>query len=264
MKNKKLYLFDLDGTLILGDQLIDGAKEKLEEIKKAGKKFIFFTNNSSRTKKEYIEKFKNMGIDIDENEIVTAGYTLGRYLQKEKKVSSVYVVGTESFKNILRDMGIEVVESPEKKNGKYLIDYVIVGLDSELNYEKIKIACKLLTQKDIGYLAANPDMAYPVEDGVFLPDCGSICKMLEYAVKRVPRYFGKPYKEILDYSLEIGGVSKDETVIVGDRLYTDIACGCNNGCDTILVLTGEASREEGEKSECRPTLILDSVKDIEI
>ena len=264
MKNKKLYLFDIDGTLILGNRPIDGAKEKLDEIKKAGKKFILFTNNSSRTKKQYIEKFKKMDMEISEDEIITAGYTLGRYLTAEKKSPVVYVVGTESFKELLTDMGITVVETPEKIAGKYHIDYVIVGLDSELNYEKITTACKLLTQKDVGYLAANPDLVYPVENGVFLPDCGSICKMLEYAVKRVPRYFGKPYSEILDYSLEMAGVSKEETVIIGDRLYTDIACGCDNGCDTILVLTGEASKAEGETGDCQPDLILESVRDIEV
>lgn len=264
MKNKKLYLFDIDGTLILGNQPIEGAKEKLEEIKKAGKKFMLFTNNSSRTRKEYVEKFKKMGMNIAEDEIITAGYTLGKYLTADKKTPVVYVVGTESFKKLLRDMGITVVEKPEKHNGRYQIDYVIAGLDSELNYEKIKTACELLMQKDIGYLAANPDLVYPVEGGVFLPDCGAICKMLEYAVKRVPRYFGKPYSEILDYSLEMAGVSKDETVIIGDRLYTDIACGCDNGCDTILVLTGEASKAEGEAESCQPGLILNSVRDIEI
>lgn len=263
MKDKKLYLFDLDGTLILGNQVIDGAIEAIEKIRKAGKELIIFTNNSSRTRMQYVEKLAKMGIVVKEHEIVTAGYITGKYLlRKNKRV--IYLLGTEKFKEMLQEMGIIVIDNPVEKDGKYNVDAVVLGLDSELNYEKIKTVCKLLKDPDMTYIGANPDMVYPVENGVFYPDCGSIAKMLSYSTKRVPKFLGKPYHEIFDYCLEKTGVTKDEVVIIGDRLYTDIACGQENGCDTILVLTGEAKREDLINSEYVPSLVLDSIKDIDL
>lgn len=263
MEEKKLYLFDLDGTLILGNQVIDGAIELIKRIRETGKKLIIFTNNSSRTRKQYVEKLAKLGLDIEEEEIVTAGYITGKYLLKKNK-RAVYVLGTEKFKEMLEEMGIIVVENPKKIDGKYNIDAVVVGLDSELNYEKIKTVCKLLKDSELTYIGANPDMVYPVEEGVFYPDCGSIAKMISYAVRRVPKFLGKPYPEIFDYCLEKTGVSKDEVVIVGDRLYTDIACGQENGCDTVLVFTGEAKKEDLINSEYQPTMVLESIKDLKI
>lgn len=263
MKNKKLYLFDIDGTLILGNKPINGAEDIISEIRRKGKKFMLFTNNSSRTRLEYVEKFKKMNIKIFEEEIVTAGYMLGEYLIEKKTNPSVYLVGTKSLKKLLENMGVKIVEEPQKINGKYDVDYVAVALDSELNYQKITTACELLSE-GVEYVAANPDFVYPVEGGKFLPDCGSICKMLEYAVKRKPLFLGKPSREILDYCIKKNGVSKEETVIIGDRLYTDIACGYDNGCDTILVLTGESKREDIKDSPYKPDFILESIKDIKI
>lgn len=263
MKNKKLYLFDIDGTLILGNKPIDGAEKVIKEIREKGKKLMLFTNNSSRTRAEYVEKFKKMNIDILEEEIVTAGYMLGEYLIEKKDNPSIFLVGTKSLKKLLEDMGVKVIEEPQKIGGRYNVDYVAVALDSELNYQKIVTACELLSE-GVEYLAANPDFVYPVEGGKFLPDCGAICKMLEYAVKRKPLFLGKPSREILDYCIKKNGVSKGETVIVGDRLYTDIACGYDNSCDTILVLTGESKREDVKNSPYKPDYILESIKDIEI
>lgn len=265
MKDKKLYLFDLDGTIVLGNDVIDGAIDILNEIKAKGKEFMIFTNNSSRTRDWYVEKMAKMGIQITEDEVATGGYTTGEYLIKHNK-KRVYVVGTEKFKELLTSMGITVVEDPVRnEDGKYDLDAVIIGLDKELNYKKLTTACEILTrQPDITYIGANPDMVYPVEDNVFYPDCGSICQLLSHAVGRMPKFLGKPYAEILDFCLEIKNASKDETVIIGDRLYTDIACGFDNGCDTILVLTGEATKEDVETTKYKPTLVLDSVKDMKI
>ena len=266
MKDKKLYLFDLDGTLILGQDVIDGAVRVLNDIRAAGKQFMVFTNNSSRTRAQYVEKMKKMlGVDVTEDDIATGGYTTGQYLLKNNK-KRIFVVGTEKFKELLRGIGITVVDDPVRKaDGHYDLDAVVIGLDAELRYDKLTKACEILTHEpDITYIGANPDMVYPVEDNVFYPDCGSICKLLSYAVGREPKFLGKPYAEILDFCLETKNVSKEETVIIGDRLYTDIACGFDNGCDTILVLTGEAKREDVETTRFKPTLVLDSVKDMQI
>lgn len=263
MKEKKLYLFDLDGTLILNNQVIDGAIEVIKKIREQGKELLIFTNNSSRTRKQYVKKLEKLGLVIKEDEIVTAGYITGKYLLKNN-IRAIYVLGTKKFKEMLEEMGLIVVENPEKKEGKYNIDGVIVGLDSELNYEKIKMVCNILQDSKITYIGANPDMVYPVENGIFYPDCGSIAKMISYSVKRVPKFLGKPYPEIFDYCLKKKGVLKSETVIIGDRLYTDIACGQENGCDTILVFTGEAKPEDLINSEYKPTMILESIKELKI
>lgn len=261
---KKLYLFDLDGTLILGKNIIDGTLELLKDIKESGNEYMVFTNNSSRTREQYVEKLARIGIHIKKEDVVTAGFVTGKYL-KDNNYKKIFVVGTKKFKELMSSFGLEIIENPIRENGKYDLDAVIVGLDSELDYEKIKEACDILTlNKDILYLGANPDMVYPVEDGIFYPDTGSICKMLSYAVKREPKFMGKPYSEIIDYCLKLKGVNKEDTVIVGDRLYTDIACGVKNGVDAILVLSGEATRKDAEESEFKPTQIFDSVKDIKI
>ena len=258
MKDYKGYLFDIDGTIVLGDVLIPGAKEKIEELRKCGKKIGFYTNNSSKNPKSYIEKFTKLGIETELKEIITAGGVLADYLKNSCKDKKIFMVGTKDYKNYCKDLEIQILDENDEFDFSE-IDIVVVTLDSELNYKKLEIACKLL-HRNVEYLAANEDLVYPVEDGVFLPDCRAICNIIELCTKKIPKYFGKPKKAMLDYALRNLNLLKDEVVIVGDRLYTDIASGYINGCDTILVLTGEAKRDS--KSVYNPTYILDSVADI--
>lgn len=258
MKDYKGYLFDIDGTIVLGDVLIPGAKEKIEELRKCGKKIGFYTNNSSKNPKSYIEKFTKLGIETELKEIITAGGVLADYLKNSCKDKKIFMVGTKDYKNYCKDLEIKIFDENDDFDFSE-IDIVVVTLDSELNYKKLEIACKLL-HRNVEYLAANEDLVYPVEDGVFLPDCRAICNIIELCTKKIPKYFGKPKKAMLDYALRNLNLLKDEVVIVGDRLYTDIASGYINGCDTILVLTGEAKRDS--KSVYNPTYILDSVADI--
>ncbi|ERT63172.1 HAD-IIA family hydrolase [Cetobacterium somerae] len=258
MKDYKGYLFDIDGTIVLGDVLIPGAKEKIEELRKCGKKIGFYTNNSSKNPKSYIEKFTKLGIETELKEIITAGGVLADYLKNSCKDKKIFMVGTKDYKNYCKDLEIQIFDENDEFDFSE-IDIVVVTLDSELNYKKLEIACKLL-HRNVEYLAANEDLVYPVEDGVFLPDCKAICNIIELCTKKIPKYFGKPKKAMLDYALRNLNLLKDEVVIVGDRLYTDIASGYINGCDTILVLTGEAKRDS--KSVYNPTYILDSIADI--
>lgn len=258
MKDYKGYLFDIDGTIVLGDILIPGAKEKIEELRECGKKIGFYTNNSSKNPKSYIGKFKKLGIEVELKEVITAGAVLADYLVNNCKNKKIFMVGTKDFKEYCKGMGIKILDEEDEFDFSE-IEIVVVTLDSELNYKKLEIACKLL-HWDVEYLAANEDLVYPVEDGVFLPDCRAICNIIELCTKKIPKYFGKPKKVMLDYALRNLNLSKEETVIVGDRLYTDIASGYTNGCDTILVLTGEATKDS--KSVYKPTYILDSVADI--
>ncbi|MGL5204067.1 MAG: HAD-IIA family hydrolase [Cetobacterium sp.] len=258
MKQYKGYLFDIDGTILLGDTLIPGAKEKIDELKKSGKKVAFFTNNSSKNPQRYVEKFRTVGMDVVVEDIITAGIVLLNHIKKNYKDKKVFIIGTEEYKNLYREIGVEVVENiTDFKNPN--VDIVIVALDPELNFQKLEMACRLL-KNDVKYFAANEDLVYPVEDKVYLPDCKAICNMLELCTGKVPIYFGKPNSIMLSYALERIDLDKEEIAIVGDRLYTDIACGTLNNCDTILVLTGEATGQE--KTDFKPTYILETIKDI--
>ena len=156
----------------------------------------------------------------------------------------------------MRSFKINVTEEIEDD-----IVCAVVGYDSELNYRKIEKICELLSTSNIDYIGTNPDLVCPTTFG-FVPDCGAICKMIEYAVKRQPVYIGKPNKLIVDLCLEESGFSKDETLVIGDRLYTDIACGINAEVETALVLTGEAKEEDLRDTEFNPTYVFNTIKDL--
>lgn len=242
MRQYKGYLFDIDGTILLGNSIIPGSKEKIEELRKNGKKIGFFTNNSSKNPEKYVEKFKEFGIDSKLDEIITAGIVLLSHIEKNYKDKKVYIIGTEEYKNLYKARGIEVIDDIQDFNNSD-IDILIVALDTELNFKKLEIACKLL-KKDIKYFAANEDLVYPIENKIYLPDCKAICNLIELCTGKKPIYFGKPNAIMLDFALKQLSLDKEEIVIIGDRLYTDIACGNINNCDTILVLSGEATRTD--------------------
>ncbi|WP_432204371.1 HAD-IIA family hydrolase [Cetobacterium somerae] len=258
MKQYKGYLFDIDGTILLGDTIIPGAKEKIEELRKRGKKIGFFTNNSSKNPKKYMEKFKEFGIESTLDEIITAGIVLLSHIEKNYSNKKVYIIGTEEYKNLYRAKGIHVVDDIQDFKD-HNIDILIVALDTELNFKKLETACKLL-KKDIKYFAANEDLVYPIENKIYLPDCKAICNMIELCTGKKPIYFGKPNGVMLGFALEKLNLIKEDIVIVGDRLYTDIACGNINDCDSILVLSGEATGKEN--SPYKPTYILESINNL--
>ena len=128
-------------------------------------------------------------------------------------------------------------------------------------YEKLTDTCKILSTRDVGYVATNPDLVCPIEFG-FVPDCGAMCQMIEHAVKKKPYFIGKPEPGMVDMSVAQNHFTKDETLVIGDRLYTDILSGINAGVETALVLTGEATREDAEKSSYKPDYIFPTVREL--
>lgn len=257
IKDKKLFLLDIDGTVCKGKQLLSGVKDFLKEIKNRGGQFVFITNNATKSIRDYIRMFQEFGIPTDYSNFVTASYATVQYLKKNYKDKLIYVLGTKSFIRELKKNGISVTTDCEDPD----IACALVSYDNQLTYEKIQDTCELLSKREVGYIATNPDMVCPIEFG-YVPDCGAICEMLYHAVKKQPYYIGKPEKEMIEYSLKRNHFTKDETVIVGDRLYTDILCGVKSGVDTVLVLTGEADRNAVEKSEYKPTYIFESVEQL--
>lgn len=249
LKQKRLFILDMDGTFYLGDRLIPGSLEFLERLREKEVDFLFFTNNSSRTRQFYKKKLASMGCFVDESSIVTSGDVTIRYLRENHSDASVYLVGTGLLEQSFIDGGIKLTKNEP--------DIVVVGFDTTLTYEKIERACTFI-RKGAVFIATHLDLNCPTEDG-FIPDCGSMCVMIEASTGVKPRYLGKPFSETVDMIKLISGRSSGEMAFVGDRLYTDIAVGVNNGITGILVLTGETSLDDVEKSSVKPDFIFESL-----
>lgn len=252
---KKLFLFDMDGTIYEEERVFEGTKELLGLIEEIGGRYVFITNNSSKSVVDYIEKVNGLGIKANIDNFFTSAQATVLYLRKNFIGKKVYCQGTKSFIRELRDNGIEVTEDVEDN-----VDVVVVGFDTELTSAKLRKTCELL-QRDIPFIATNPDFRCPVSFG-FIPDCGSICSMIEAATRKKPVYIGKPEPTMVDIVREKFGYRIDETVVIGDRLYTDIATGLNAGAMAICVLTGEATKDEIQNGDIKPTLTFDSILDI--
>lgn len=254
LRNKKLFLLDMDGTIYLDEELFDGTKELLSYINTSGGRYLFLTNNSSKGIDKYMEKLARMGITAGREDFLTSVDATIRALLL-KKYKMIYVFGTQSFFSQLREAGLPVTMRLQDD-----IDCLCIAYDTELTYQKLEDACILLGRK-IDYIATNPDWVCPTSYG-FVPDCGSVCEMLFRATKRRPLVIGKPQPAMALLALQRTGFRAEEAVLLGDRVYTDIACGVNAGIDTVFVLSGEGTRQDLEHSEVRPTYIFENVREL--
>lgn len=254
---KKLVLLDMDGTIYLENTLFEGVTQYLENVKNSGGMYVFITNNPTKSAKDYRLKLEKLGITglTDDNFYTSAQASIALFLERFGN-KLVYAQGTKSFIRELREGGLNVTEefNPE-------VCAVLVGFDTELTSEKLRITCKTLSLCDVPYYATNPDWACPVEFG-YIPDCGAMCLEIECATKKKPIFIGKPLPTMVQAVMKKFNVKQEDTVVIGDRLYTDIACGNNAGVDTICVLTGEATVEEIENGEIKPAYVLQSIKDL--
>ena len=255
LKGKKLFLLDMDGTIYIGDRLFDGAREFIEHVDNIGGRCVFLTNNSSKSVEDYINKLGGMGIAASSEDFVTSVNATAAHLLENYGGKKIYVFGTSSFKNQLKAAGIHVVDVAEDG-----IDCLVMGFDTELTFRKLEDACVLLG-KGVDYIAANPDWVCPTSYG-YVPDCGSVSEMLHRATGRMPLFIGKPKPDMVRIAMDKTGFSAAETVLIGDRLYTDIACGNNAGVDTVLVLSGESTARETEEGEHKPTFIFEDISKV--
>ena len=255
LKDITLFLLDMDGTVNLGYDPIDGAKEFLETLLRQGKNFIFLTNNSSKSKLDYVEKMRSLGFPCEEENVFTSGMAAGMFLEENKKGSKVYVCGTRSLVNELGNYDVDI--DPTGENA----DTVLLGYDTELDYKKIRTVCDLL-DGGADYYATNIDMVCPIEGGRYLPDCGSFADMFEQAVKRRPRFLGKPDRTMIDIIAKSHGVPYENIAMVGDRIYTDVKSGVNAGTLAVLVMSGETTNEILEASDVKPDLVLKDASEI--
>ncbi len=257
LKEKKLFLFDIDGTLAVGDTLYEGSAALLEYIDSIGGKSYFITNNSTKSGTDYVEKFKNaFGLETTEDQFITSGYMTLRFLKSRYQGRKIFVLGTASFVAELRKNDLTVTETAEKD-----IACVVVAYDSELNYGKLVQASKALLTTSVPFYGTNPDLRCPIDFG-FIPDCGAICNMISATTDKTPVYLGKPSREVVELCLELSGFAPEDTLVVGDRLYTDIACGINGGVDTCVLFTGEARPEDMKDTEYPATYQFRDVKEL--
>ncbi len=254
LKEIDLFVLDLDGTFYLGDRLIDGALDFVNYIWESGKKILFFTNNSSRSPKVYMERLAGMGCPISRDQIMTSGDVTIAYLKETYPGKTVYLVGTPALEESFRQEGISLWD-PENagqadRTAAARPDLVVVGFDTTLTYEKLERACTYIREGAV-FLATHLDINCPTEYG-FMPDCGAICAAVTLSTGAEPKYLGKPFKETVDMVLLKTGVSRERVAFVGDRLYTDVAVGVSHGAKGFLVLSGETKLEDIKNSQVKP------------
>ena len=255
IKDIKLFLFDMDGTLYLGNQLYDFTKELLETIKFQGKHYLFMTNNSSKSVSDYIKKFEKLGVSACYDDFITSSQATALYLKDTCPNERLYVCGTESLKEELRSNGFTVTENTDE------VDCIVMGYDTELTFKKLDDISFMLSTRELRYIATNPDYVCPTEYGS-VPDCGSVCDMIFNATGKRPLFIGKPEPAMPRLAMKMTGYTACETAVVGDRIYTDIKSGINAGCKTILVMSGETTYEILEKSVDKPDIVLSSGAEI--
>lgn len=254
-RSKRLYLLDMDGTLYLDEDVFPHCREFLNAIREMGGHYLYLTNNSSKSVSRYVEKMERLHLPAAPSDFFTSTDAACAYLKRNGPYKKIYALGTASFQEQLKNAGFPITNALEDD-----IDCLLMGYDTELTYRKLEDACILLG-RGVAYLATNPDWVCPTAYGS-APDCGSFAQMIEHATGRLPYFIGKPRPAIAELAMEKMGCSKEETVLIGDRLYTDIACGVNAGITTCLVLSGEATKKDLEESDVKPTFVCRDIGEI--
>ena len=258
IKDKKLYIFDMDGTIYLGGNPFDFAIRFIKNLRANGKRVLFYTNNASHTTPFYMSKLTRLGFEPRDDEIMTSGDVTYEFLKRHRKGKSVYLVATDELVEEYRQKGIKLLNGNEET-----ADIVITSFDTSLTYEKLDNACRLI-RGGAEYLSTHPDMNCPTETG-FIPDSGAIAAFCTASTGKVPTYFGKPYKETVEMISEATGYNNDEMCIFGDRLYTDIALGKKFGVTAVLVLSGETNANDVDKasSQDKPDFVFESLAEVD-
>ena len=253
LSNIELFLLDMDGTIYLDHDLIDGALDFINSLITKNKKYIFMTNNSSKSKKAYLDKLNRLNIPCHEENMFTSGMAMGIYLKENYSNKKVYFLGTKSLEEELKLYDVALVDDHP--------DIVVVGYDRELTYQKLEKACQFLDDGAI-FLATNCDLVCPAANHRYVPDCGSMCHMLTLATKKIPTYVGKPSTYMINILAKKTRISNKKIAVIGDRVYTDIMAGYNAKTTTICVLSGESTQITIDESPIKPDYVVNSVKDL--
>ena len=241
----RYFVFDMDGTIYLGGRILPAARELLAYLKQSGRGYLFLTNNSSADKHYYQAKLQLMGIDCHADEILTSGEATIRYLHTLKPRARIYLLGMPSLEKEFTDWGFELTDTD--------VDYVVLGFDRTLTYDKLATACKLL-RAGVPFLATHADINCPTEDG-YIPDCGAMLALIKASTGVEAQVIGKPNTSFLQMAVNKLNCRSNELAMVGDRLYTDILMGINASVCTVAVLTGETNVGEIERSSYKPDYV---------
>jgi len=252
IQNTACFLFDLDGTVYLGDQLLPGAEDLLSYLDQESRPYFFLTNNSSRSRVDYSIKLAKYGLDIPLEKIFSSGMATAIFLKKQNPGSKIYLVGTPSLEEEFRTYGFQLVDDDP--------DYAVLGFDTTLTYQKIWKFCDFVNE-GIPYIATHPDINCPTPDG-FMPDIGAMMAMIQSSTGKVADIVvGKPNPPMVEAIVELTGFEPGQLTMVGDRLYTDIAMG-KAGIHTVLVLSGETKREDLSKAPWQPDLVCEDLREL--
>lgn len=252
LENIKCFLLDLDGTFYLGAKLLPGALEFLDLLVERNLDFLFLTNNSSKHAGQYVEKLAQFNVNIGKEHVLTSGEATTIYLQNKMPDARVFIVGTRALEEEFVNCGFKITDKKP--------DVVVLGFDTTLTYKKLWKICNLV-REGYPYIATHPDINCPTETG-FMPDIGSFIALIESSTGRKPDVvIGKPNDHMVEAVLERTGHKKEEIVMIGDRLYTDIAMG-RTGITTILVLSGETKKDDLALSEIKPDIIVEDLRGI--
>lgn len=249
MKSYKGYLIDLDGTMYRGTEQIAEAAGFINDLRKRDIPYLFVTNNSSRTPAQVADKLRSIGISTEDDQVFTTSMATANYIAEQKKGASVYVVGEEGIIEALKEKGMKLVEEHP--------DYLVMGIDRGVNYEKLSKAC-LAVRNGAVFISTNGDIAIPTEQGL-LPGNGSLTSVVSVSTQVQPIFIGKPESVIVEQALRVLGVPKEETIMVGDNYDTDILAGINAGIDTLLVHTGVTTTERLKQYKEQPTHVVDTL-----
>lgn len=257
MKEYRGYIFDMDGVLYRGNAVIPGAVETLKRLREKGRRLVFVSNNSTRSRDDYAERIREMGLPVFEEEIIPATYATARYLAERYPDKRLFVIGALGLVKELLRKGLALVSEPEKA------EILVTGSDPAINYQKLSQATSLLLEGKL-WVTTNTDKLYPAEDRI-IPGTGLVVGALQYITGRAPDVvIGKPSKHIMEQALTKLGVDRRECLMIGDIIESDVLAGKNVGVDTALVLSGVSSREDVEKSEIKPDYVLKSIVELEV
>ncbi len=249
LRAKRGFVCDMDGVIYHGSRLLEGARPFVDWLKAEQKQFLFLTNSSARSPRELHQRLLHLGIEVGENHFITSGMAAAHFIASQKPGGRVFAVGDSGLYHALHEAGLSIDENKP--------DYVVVGETRSYDYEKIEIAIQLVLggAKLIG---TNPDLTGPSDRGI-APACRALIAPIELATDRKAYFIGKPNPLIMRHALTLLGCQRHETVIIGDRMDTDIIAGIESGIDTVLVLTGITREADLDMYPYHPHYILNDV-----
>lgn len=251
MKKYKGYLIDLDGTMYRGSEKIAEAAEFIDKLLERKIPYLFVTNNSSRTPEQVANKLRQFGIRAEDKQVFTTSMATANFIVEKKADATVYVIGEEGIQTALKEKGLKLVEETP--------DFVVVGIDRSINYEKLTKAC-FAVRNGATFISTNADIALPTERGL-QPGNGAMTAVITVSTQVQPIFIGKPESVIVEQALKVLGIPKDDVIMVGDNYDTDILAGMNAGMDTLLVHTGVTTKELLKRYEKQPSYVVDTLDD---